>query len=77
MKTIVSYNPSKGFNIELGKPALIWPINHPSPLVSNRDVAITSKVTAYNADTGVFETENTIYEPVQEAGCNPCCDCGC
>jgi hypothetical protein len=49
---------------EAGQRALVRPLNHPQEAsVSNRSVALTSIVLAYDPDTGEFETENTRYRP--------------
>lgn len=55
--------------LSLGQPAMITPIDHPSPLVSNTGPVLTSNVVKINQD-GVhdesspsFETENTLYIP--------------
>ena len=56
-KPVVLYeNPQR---IEIGFPAIIYPLNHPSRLVTNSEYAITSMVVAITDDG--FETENTIY----------------
>lgn len=50
--------------IKVGLRALVLPINHPSPNVSNKRVCITTPVIA-SWPTG-FETKNTIYTIVGE-----------
>lgn len=45
-----------------GDSAIVTPVDHPSPLVSNQKAAWTSPVLAINQD-GSFETENTLYIP--------------
>jgi len=62
-KRVVFYDPSQGAIIPLGSPAIVFPVNHDSPLVSNTKHARTSNVIQADPDTGVFETENTIYKP--------------
>ena len=57
-KPTVHYKP-KSYCITVGEPALIQPLDHPSPLVSNTHFARTSKVLKIT-ETG-FETKNTIY----------------
>lgn len=47
---------------EVGKPALVKPINHPSASVFNTKDALTSNVISYDKNTGAFETRNTRYE---------------
>lgn len=47
--------------ITLYSPAVVKPINHRSPLVSNKTLAITSPVVKIVNDH-CFETENTIYK---------------
>lgn len=64
MKQIVLYNRSEGYlGIKVGSNARIYPINHPSPLVSNHEIVTTS--TVLNVDGAVFETRNTIYVPLR------------
>lgn len=64
-KPVVNYH-SGSFHVPLGGRAFIMPINHPSKLVSNTELACTSKVLSLRRDaTGrviEFETENTIYK---------------
>ena len=43
--------------------ALVETLDHPSDMVSNQTVAITSTVLKWDEETGVFETENTVYVP--------------
>lgn len=45
--------------IRIGEPAYILPVDHPSPLVTNEQMARTSTVVAFNQNG--FETKNTIY----------------
>ena len=59
----VHYDPSKPTFIKVGKPAAVYPLDHPSPFVSNMTVAHTTRVTSYNPETGVFVTRNTKYVP--------------
>jgi len=64
MKTIVLYNISRGYrNIKVGAHAYVFPINHTSDLVSNKDITRTSEVLA--VDNYVFETHNSIYVPIR------------
>lgn len=51
----------------VGASALVVPVNHPSELVSNTGPVRTSTVQSYDADTGVFETLNTRYQPTVDA----------
>ena len=46
----------------VGDHALVEPINHTSPLVSNTTTVLTSRIVRLGED-GEFETENTIYRP--------------
>lgn len=48
--------------LKIGYGTWIWPVDHPSSLVSNKGVATTSPVLKIEAG-GKFETENTIYVP--------------
>ena len=59
-KQIVTYVPSSDTFIEVGKGALVRPINHQSDLVSNTQLVITSPVLKLET-CGKFETHNTIY----------------
>ena len=45
---------------EMGRPALVLPMDHPSPFVSNTKHIVTSPVVAMLQD-GSFETLNTRY----------------
>lgn len=63
MKPTVQYDATRPCFIREGAHATITPINHPSLLVSNNGVAVTSTVLVYNKETGEFETENTKYVP--------------
>lgn len=65
MKPIVRYTPIPDHDfIEAGYRALVLPVDHPSPYVSNTRSVSTSRVLSHNKDTGEFETLNTIYKPV-------------
>ena len=59
IKPIVQYLPSNFNVIKKGKRAYIFPIDHPSGLVSNDTMVITSPVVEVGAT--YFETENTRY----------------
>lgn len=59
-KKIVKYDSSKFHRINVGSPAIVFPLNHTSELVSNTKEVITSFVISKSSD-GSFETENTIY----------------
>jgi hypothetical protein len=64
-KPVVIYNPKVLFtHIEEGTSAYVFPLDHPSSLVSNTAVVRTSKVISYNKETGEFETMNTKYVPL-------------
>jgi hypothetical protein len=56
-KPIVLYESPR--RIEVGLPAIVRPIDHPSDLVSNDMHVLTSPVIVLI--DGGFETENTIY----------------
>lgn len=64
-KPVVHYDPSKTFMIEVGVSGFICPVDHPSELVSNTKIVRTSIVKKHDKSTGVFETENTIYRPIE------------
>ena len=63
IRKTVMYKPHPEQIIEPGYPAVVWPIDHTSDLVSNTTWVITSKVQiAYS--NGEFETENSHYYPL-------------
>ena len=47
-----------------GSPTYLFPVDHYSALVSNENIARTSKVLNYDEETGEIETLNNIYVPV-------------
>jgi len=55
-------------NLQVGEPALVLPLDHPSPLVNNRGWALTSNVVSITpgANGPTFTTQNTEYRPVDE-----------
>ena len=61
-KPVVSYLPSKYDVIKVGVPAFVFPMDHPSELVSNTQMIQTSTVVAYDKIDGSFETQNTRYQ---------------
>ncbi len=63
-KPIVHYTPNEIQSINLGLPAYVFPIDHPGDLVSNEKFIRTSRVIAYDKQTGVFETMNSVYKPL-------------
>lgn len=62
-KKIVHYKKDSDVHIYVGASAVVFPIDHPGPLVSNTKYIQTSTVISYNRATGEFETLNTIYKP--------------
>lgn len=60
IKPIVYFFPTKMDFIQVGKSALILPLNHPSEYVSNNQFARTSLVIGMTEDG--FETQNTVYK---------------
>lgn len=60
-KPIVKFKTSQFQYIKLNEPAVIFPLNHPSDLVSNTGLIMTSKVINYHPIWNAFETLNTIY----------------
>lgn len=58
-KPIVHYR--KLVSCSVGASALVHPIDHPGPDVSNTKMVRTSAVLRYDRDTGEFETRNSIY----------------
>lgn len=66
-KKIVQYDASKGAVVRVGQPAIVYPVDHPDNMrVSNMDAAITSVVISHSPDSGIFETQNSIYKPWQQ-----------
>jgi hypothetical protein len=64
-KKVVHYDERMPKDILVGHSALVWPVDHPDTArVSNLTSVRTSKVVAYNPNTGEFETLNTIYMPM-------------
>lgn len=65
-KPLVKYK-SAGFEIKVGHAATVIPLDHPDEyLVTNGQIAHTSRVVSYDKATGNFETRNTRYELVKE-----------
>jgi len=64
-KPVVLYRVNDYQHIAVGAPAVVWPTNHPSLLVSNNACCITTVVERLDND-GEFETANTIYRPLKE-----------
>lgn len=62
-KPVVQYRPDKEFYIKMGEPALVFPVDHQSDLVSNKKHVLTSPVVQFNPIEGGFETMNTVYVP--------------
>ena len=65
MKPVVRYKIAYG-KISVGTPAIVFPIDHPSELVSNTNPALTSTVIRVG-ENGEFETKNTIYKLEESA----------
>jgi hypothetical protein len=63
VKQIVYYS-GLASDLTVGQSALVYPVDHPSEWVSNKEIAQTSTVEAI-LDCGVFRTSNTEYRPVQ------------
>jgi len=61
-KPLVHFDVEKINRIMVGAPAVVCPINHPSPDVSNKKAVLTTNVISYDAATNTFETLNTIYK---------------
>ena len=63
MKKIVRYYASKGV-IPFMNSVMLFPVDHPfEHNVSNTCEAVTSPVVSWDKDTGIIETQNTIYKP--------------
>lgn len=61
-KKVVHYSYVSQDAMVVGYRTWVWPVDHPSELVSNKQVALTSPIVAVHGN-GVFETMNTIYKP--------------
>lgn len=66
-KVVVHYS-ALAAPLAVGYMAVVYPVDHPSPLVRNKEVAYTTPVQKIN-DDGSFETKNTKYVPVDVSGC--------
>ena len=62
VKPVVFYMPFPNAKIEVGLPAVVFAMNHPSHLIQPGDDVRTSTVLAYDEETGTFETRNSIYK---------------
>lgn len=62
-KQVVKYNPVMGVVELTYGGVMLYPIDHPSPRVSNETACFTSKVISWNKETGAIETQNTFYSP--------------
>lgn len=58
-----TYAPNKDEHIVVGQSALVDVISHPT--CSNCTVR-TTPVKEYNAETGIFITDNTVFTPVEQ-----------
>ena len=65
-KPTVHYRIDEHSYVVVGQSAVVRPVDHPSPLVSNKTYVKTSPVVMVDYDSGVFETKNTRYVPVAE-----------
>ena len=63
-KPVVHYAPSKYDVIVSGMSAYVLPVDHPSDFISNERTVRTSTVVEVHED-GSFETQNTLYKPVE------------
>lgn len=52
------------YDVKVGANCYLFPIDHPSVLVSNESIVRTSPVLNFDEDTGEIETHNTIYVPI-------------
>lgn len=68
-KPIVHYRTDKAVEIfrncgpNNGCCAMLYPLDHPSPSVSNLAPVVTSDLVAFEVISGRIETQNTIYMP--------------
>lgn len=67
-KPVVHYMDLADWAVQVGQSCYLRPIDHPSPRVSNMGSWVrTSPVIAFNLETGIIETKNTIYKKVENA----------
>ena len=65
-KKVVHYDRNKPVLQGPSNCVLIWPIDHPdTEWVSNASYVLTSPVVDIDLESGIIETENTIYKPQQ------------
>ena len=65
MKKVVHYSDLR-YTPVVGKMAMVIPVDHPdTENVSNNTWVYTSDVVRVDEVTGIFETLNTVYEPVR------------
>lgn len=64
-KPVVRYRSKPMEKLVVGWPAYVYPIDHPSDLVSNTKLIRTSPVVSIGPRLGEFETENTRYVHVE------------
>jgi hypothetical protein len=62
--SVVRY--TKVLYLEVGRPAILIPVDHPSPYVVNGRPCTTSFVQGANSDNGEIETKNTVYKPAPQ-----------
>ena len=64
-KLVVHYRAvAKDCPLAVGLRYALYPTDHPSPFVSNSCICFTSQVVDFNRKTGIIETLNTIYTPL-------------
>jgi hypothetical protein len=68
-KPIVHYDrdASMKSTIRVGNSAIVRPLDHTSEWVSNTQLIATSSVVKNNNKTGIFETLNSIYVPINKS----------
>lgn len=67
-KQVVHYRVTPYQYIAVGTSAVVIPVDHPDAIrVTNGEAVLTSEVLSYDAETGEFETLNTLYKPEQTA----------
>ena len=64
-KLVVHYRAvAPNLPLEVNYRYALYPVDHPSPFVSNTCICYTSKVVDFDIETGIIETLNTIYTPL-------------
>jgi hypothetical protein len=70
-KKIVHYDDKMLVQEIYGNRVVLYPVDHPDTIrVTNTTSALTSPIVLWDKDTGVIETQNTIYKPLSQKEIN-------